>query len=339
MEFKIYHKIKQFKDIVRDINFKANYKGQGPDGEPVYEETVKPSLEFTGTVKLHGTNAGICYTPEEGIVAQKRGSLLSPDQLSSHFGFNQFVQVTQKEALTNAMKLLWERYCEPGEQITLYGEWAGKGVQKRVAISEIDKSFFYFDCKVYNPTTGEDTWIKMREINIDNIPNVYSIYNYNVWRINIDFNNPGEIQNTLIKITTDVEKKCPVAKAFGYLGVGEGVVWTTFWKGEKYIFKVKGKKHSTSKVKTLASIDPEVLNSINAFVDYACTTNRIEQGIQEIGATEKKHMPDLLRWVCNDIIAEEDNELKANNLEWKQVAREVNNRVRQHFFTKIDTVL
>ena len=47
-------------------------------------------------------------------------------------------------------------------------------------------------------------------------------------------------------------------------------------------------------------------------------------------------MPDLLRWVANDIIAEEDDVLRANNLEWKQVAKEVSSRVRQTFFAQID---
>ena len=28
MKFKAYHKIRQFKDIIRDISFKSNYKGQ-----------------------------------------------------------------------------------------------------------------------------------------------------------------------------------------------------------------------------------------------------------------------------------------------------------------------
>ena len=74
------------------------------------------------------------------------------------------------------------------------------------------------------------------------------------------------------------------------------------------------------------------------FVEYACTPNRIEQGIQEVGATEKKDMPNLLKWVANDIIAEETQELVANNLEWKQVARECSNRVRQYFFEKLDKI-
>lgn len=338
MIFNAYHKIRQFKDIVRDIQFKANYKGQGPDGEPVYQETEKPVLKFKGTVKLHGTNAGICYTPEKGIVAQKRGSLLDPGQLAGHFGFNQFVQVSEKDRLEQLMANLWFSYCEAGEQITLYGEWAGEGIQKGVGISQGEKAFYAFDCKVYNPTTDTHTWIDISENKLMEIERMYNIHDFMTFSMDIDFNKPGYAQNDLISYTEDVEKMCPVAGQLGKIGIGEGIVWTTYWKGDKYIFKVKGDKHSTTKVKKLASADPEVLQSIDAFVNYACTVNRIEQGIKEVGATEKRQMPDLLRWVANDIIAEEDTELKTNNLEWKQVAKEVSNRVRQHYFAKLDKI-
>lgn len=49
-------------------------------------------------------------------------------------------------------------------------------------------------------------------------------------------------------------------------------------------------------------------------------------------------MPELLKWVTNDIISEEANALEANNLEWKQVSRECSNRVRQYYFALLDTI-
>lgn len=107
---------------------------------------------------------------------------------------------------------------------------------------------------------------------------------------------------------------------------------------EKQVMKVKGKKHSVSRVKKLASVDPELIQSISEFIDYACTPNRIEQGVQEVNATEKRDMPALLKWVANDIITEETYTLVANSLEWKQVASEFANRVRQYYFAKLNKV-
>jgi hypothetical protein len=338
MEFKAYHKIKQFKDVVRAIQHQANFRGLDIDGEPIYEETEKPTITFKGTVKLHGTNAGICYYDGK-MLAQKRSSFLEVDRLDSHMGFNIFVQVAEKENFYKLMEKLYTKYCVSGNQITLYGEWAGKGIQKGVGISTLDKAFYIFDCRIYNPVEEESRWVDVSEfISELSIPNVYNMHQFESYSMDIDFNNPGLVQNKLIEITSEVERECPVTRQLGGAGIGEGVVWTGYYKGEKYIFKVKGEKHSTTKVKKLASVDVEVLKSIQEFVDFACTKNRIEQGITEVGAKEKSDTPELLRWVANDIMAEESDTLKANNLEWKQVARECSNKVRQYFFSKLDTI-
>lgn len=341
MKFNKYHKIVQFKDVIRDISYNANYKGINEKGEAIYENSKKPTIKFKGTVKLHGTNALITYHPNDGIKAGKRSSLLAVDQLRAHFNFNQFVQVTRQQEFLDLMDSLWNKYCKDNEQITLYGEWAGNGVQKSVGISLLPKAFYIFDCKIYNIETEEFKWIDVEELKFD-IEGVYNINDFETYSIDIDFNNPGLIQNTLVDITTNVEKECPVSKKL--IGnsdvelVGEGVVWTSYYNGQKYIFKVKGHKHSVTKVKTLANVNPELIKSIIEFVDYACTENRIEQGIKEVNATEKKDIPNLLKWVANDIITEENDVLQANNLEWKQVARDFSTRVRQYYFKKLETV-
>ncbi|MFT6125788.1 MAG: hypothetical protein ACJAVA_000229 [Flavobacteriaceae bacterium] len=338
MEFKAYHKIRQFYNIVRDIQFKANFQGQGSDGEPLYEETVKPTLTFIATTKLHGTNAGVCYTPKKGVVAQKRGSLIGKEELASHFGFNQFVQVEKKLFFTDLMEELYTEHCKFGEQLTIYGEWAGKGIQKSVGISELPKGFYIFDCKIYNAEKDTQRWLDITDWIFES-DKVFNINEFPTWKLNIDFNKPGLFQNKLVEITEQIEKECPVSKQLGIdNSLGEGAVWTCYWNEEKYIFKVKGEKHSVSRVKKLASVDPEVVNSIYEFVEYACTPNRIEQGIQEVNATEKRDMPALLKWVVNDIITEETDTLIANGLEWKQVASNCSNRVRQYFFNKIEKV-
>ena len=338
MKFKPYHKIRQFKDIVRDITANANYKGKDEFDNPIYEESIKPILTFTGTVKLHGTNSMVYYTPEKGIIAGKRSSGLNPDQLTAHMGFNQFVQVTKKDYFTELLSKLHYLFCEDNEQIIIYGEWAGKGIQKGVAISELNKAFYIFDCKVYNEEFDTHTWIDIAHIDFPEESNIYVITDFPTFEITIDFNNPKLSQNKLIELTKAVSDQCPVANQLGVKGIGEGIVWKCEWRGERYIFKVKDDRHQQSKVKTLANVDVEVITSIDAFIEYACTINRIEQGIIETEAKEKKDMPDLLRWVAHDIISEENDVLQKNNLEWKQVASGCNNKVRMHFFAQIDKI-
>jgi len=379
MKFKAYHKIGQFKDIVRDVKHQANFRGLDECGEPIYEETVKPTVKFKGTVKLHGTNAGVCYHPNSGMFAQKRKPLteiidkqeivvnngfLKKDHVVSHEGFTAFINHTEKSGFETMMKNLWSVYCTKDEQITLYGEWAGLGIQKGVAISTLHKAFYIFDCKIYNLTTEEERWVDISELS-PQIDNAYNIHQFETYSLYIDFNKPELFQTKLAEFTEIVEKECPVSKAFGAkkeiikplkwyhkilnifgfnfkaefsLSVGEGIVWTGFWNGQKYIFKVKGEKHSSSKVKVLAKVDPEIVKNIYEFVEYACTKNRIEQTIQENGIKQKSDMPKLLSLIANDIMDEEADVLKANGLEWKQVANKVANKVRQHLFAKLDKI-
>lgn len=327
MIFKKYHKIRQFRDIVKAVTMKANFIGLDADGKPMYEEREKPVLTFTGTVKLHGTNAGISYNGTE-LKCLKRSSFVS----DGHFGFPEFVMKNKLDFISEMHKL-WDDHCEKGEQIIAYGEWAGAKIQKGVGISNIDPAFFVFDAKVYNPETDESKWIDISGYEFEK---AYNIYDFPTFTVDIDFNNPKAILNKLVELTETVEKECPVAKQLGHSGIGEGVVWTAFWENEKYIFKTKGEKHSASKVKKIASVDPEKLASITEFVEYAVTENRVHQAMQETNADSRKQTGDVLRWLANDIIEEESDQLEANGLTWKDVAKECSSKGRILFFKFLD---
>jgi len=216
------------------------------------------------------------------------------------------------------------------------------GIQKGVGISELPKSFYIFDAKIRKIETNSDVWVYVATSDFEfDLDNVHNIYDFPIYNVIVDFNEPKKSQNAFIEITEQVEKECPVAKQLGVEGnlVGEGVVWTTFWEGEKFIFKVKGDKHSNTKVKKLAKVDTEKLENIEKFVEYACTENRIEQGIQESNATERKDVGELIRWVANDIIDEEMDTLKDNNLEWREVAKHVATKTRKYYFDKLNEIL
>lgn len=111
---------------------------------------------------------------------------------------------------------------------TIYGEWAGKGTQTGVAISNIEKSFFIFGVKISKPNDPDHTsyWVDYSNLR-KNDKRIYNIDDFKTYSIDIDFNMPGLAQNKLAEITNEVEAECPVAKEFGHLGIGEGVVWST----------------------------------------------------------------------------------------------------------------
>jgi hypothetical protein len=123
----------------------------------------------------------------------------------------------------------------------------------------------------------------------------------------------------LIEITNEVEKQCPVGKTFGVEGIGEGVVWRCIseWtennlnqiKTTDLIFKVKGEKHSDTKVKKLANVDVEKVNSINEFVEKVLTEHRLEKMLELIKQDGYELIPQsipfFLKLIGQDIIKEE----------------------------------
>lgn len=334
--------IEQFRSIVANINRQYNFVGLDENGEAIYDQSLpKPILKFKGTVKLHGTNAGVSYNTKSGIWAQSRENIITPEKDNAGFAF--FVHSHETDFVKLFLEVSTKENIDlDNNTITIYGEWVGKGIQKGVGISNIDKSFFIFGVKITPHTeTEEETranpayWVDSSYLR-DVIVRIFNIEDFKTYEIDIDFNMPQLIQNTLSDLTIEVENECPVAKTFGESGVGEGIVWSVEFKGVIHRFKVKGEKHSTSKVKTLAAVDVEKLNSVNDFVEYAVTESRFNQGLENTFPNNEpidvKKMGDLIRWVVNDILKEEMDTLVKNGLEPKDVNKYVSSKVREMFF-------
>lgn len=335
-----YGKTKQFRDVIRDIAHAVRFRGLDENHQPIYNNEDLPTLKFRGSVKLHGTNAGISWNPDTGLVCMSRNNIVTAP---GHFGFPDMILQEQSdiiETIHQAIKLSGRPGLRTNESISIYGEWAGPGVQTGVAISQIPrKTWFIFAIK-FTDSEGNGHWIENVDQLICRSERVKNIHEFTSYEMEIDLNNPALSQNNLIEITNRVEEICPVALSFGPQGLGEGVVWEAWYKDMRFNFKVKGEKHSSSKVKKLAPVDPEKAKSISEFIDYAVTENRVDQAMFEIAAGEteltRKHTGDILRWIANDIITEEVETMKNSMLEWKDVGKQASDKARRIFFAKID---
>jgi hypothetical protein len=125
--------------------------------------------------------------------------------------------------------------------------------------------------------------------------------------------------------------------------IGEGIVWSCEFQNVVHRFKVKGEKHSASKVKTLAAVDVEKLNSIKEFVDYAVTESRVNQAIENVFPNQEpldvKKMGDVIRWVVNDVIKEEMDTMIENNLEPKEINKYISTKTREMFLIKLNELV
>lgn len=330
-----FSKIGQFRQVVTSINKMVNYVGRDENDEPIYDPSIKkPVLTFKGTVKLHGTNSSVCYNDGD-FWTQSKEQVLSLEE--DNYGFCKYVMENQ-EIFQNLLNRVIERFNVNTKIFTvaIFGEWMGAGIQKGMGISKMDKTFVIFAIKIDNPhdENFKSLWVDSTWLN-DNENNIYNIDDFESHEIDIDFNMPQLAQNKLVDYMLKVEEQCPVAKHFGHEGKGEGMVWRTTYKDNDFKFKVKGEKHSSSKVKTLAKVDTEKLNSINEFVEYAATENRFKQAMEIIfkgNEIDIKKLGDVLRWVIKDITEEEADTMEDNGLTSKDVNKYLSTKIRNMFF-------
>lgn len=316
-----YPKIEQFRNVVKEARLRTDYAGKDKQGRPVYLNVADyPTLPFVGTVKLHGTNAAVVKYKDR-IEYQSRSRVLS--LTSDNAGF--MLAMSAKN-----LKLLFEG-IEFKESVAIFGEWCGSGIQKGVAVSELPKMFVIFGVQV------DGIWVDIYPQ--DNEQGIYNIVQFPTYPIDINFNAPELAQNKLLELTLDVEKECPVGAYFGVSGVGEGIVFRCVSEDPKYRglqFKSKGEKHSVTKVKTLNPVDTEAIESMNEFVEYAVTENRLKQGldyIQEQGLPiDQKSTGDFLRWVVNDVIKEEGDTIIKNQLDPKKLNGLISKKARTWYF-------
>jgi hypothetical protein len=295
-----------------------------------------PVYDYVGTVKLHGSNAGIRRTIDGELIAQSRTRIL--DIASDNYGFAKFINDNR-----DAIHALFNMYFDTNSDVVLYGEWIGKGIQSSVAISELDKHFVLFSVRI----NGEyqDGFIPFPEYIQDNEIGIYNISQIPSYHLTIDFSNPTEALEDANRFTLEVEEECPWGKFRGVTGTGEGIVWipiqcptiSDLW------FKTKGGKHSgKDRVKGIkASISPEKAETIAQCLHLVLPEWRLQQGLQvleERGIDIDYHaIGPYLKWINQDILKEESDTISENNIEWKEITKAISSHARKYIMEIIET--
>ncbi|CAK5228130.1 unnamed protein product [Aphanomyces euteiches] len=326
--------IEQFRHVIAAVAYHAQYVGRDEDNKPIHDTTKPlPVLTFHGSVKLHGSNTGIvfhAYSPAE-IQFQSRSRILSVkddyEGFANHMTRHLDCLVELKQAIAESVG----PDSTADQTIAVFGEWCGGNIQKGVALAQLPKMFVMFGVLV-----GE-RWLDMtllRSVEFE-AARIFHVHRFGEWAITIDFNAPKESQPELEQLTALIEEECPAGKHFGISGVGEGIVWkcvTPGFTGPRFWFKTKGERHAMpdpslkgAKVpKQAAPVDPELVHSIQAFIDLAVSDARLEQGLsvlKERGIEITiKSMGEFIKWVQQDVAKEETDTMAANGLEFKTLA-------------------
>lgn len=301
----------------------------------------RPTITYRGKVKLHGTNAAIMVAPNGDVTGGKRSGICTVDV--DNAGFAAWLETVKKRLTPH-----------PTETYIIYGEWAGPGIQKSVAVSEIEKKAF-FPFSVY--FTETNNWVFEPEnikLYVDGLPDTY-VLPWSTDSLVVDMRLQSSMEDftsTIAPLVEACDKSDPFIKeVFGIDGIGEGYVfyptdtWLTYGEAKKYradyLFKAKGESHSNSKVskfKAIVPVDPVIAATINDFVSQFVTEARCMQGVNEAcgGEVVSANIGKFMAWIGADVKKESVNELEASGLDWKTAGKAVNQAGRDWFIRRID---
>lgn len=310
--------------------------------DPSEEGIMSPVVTYRAKPKIDGTNGGIQVFPSGHIAVQSRTTMLSARE--DNAGFFRWAKEHEKH---------FAGMAADGRHLTIFGEWCGMGIKKGTAICQIGRKVLaVFGAQIVDLTRGDPTtelFVHPERIQalVPEHPDIFVL----PWfrdPISLDFSDEANLEEKTKLINewiAEVEGSDPwISAVFGIRGVGEGLVFYPFVKGDgvepatymELAFKAKGEKHAVVRQKKPAMISPEVARSVEAFVDMFVTSARLEQGVDEAcgGTAEPRKTGAFLKWTREDVLKESTDELAASGLEWRQVEKALMQRARTWFLEK-----
>jgi hypothetical protein len=212
--------IGQFANAIRHVSQRTRYSGKDKNGDPVYNNAPLPTIEYRGTVKMHGTNAAIVYDPHtQDLAFQSRERTLTLEQDNAGFMLSMLGKQEKILEMMDVMRMAIGMRVDPARMV-VFGEWCGGSIQKSVALNAIPKMFVIFGVKVIpsveDGTEENNLWIDLDWVKHITLPDdgIHNILNFPTYEMEIDFENPHRVQNDIVELVNKVEAQCPVAMAF-----------------------------------------------------------------------------------------------------------------------------
>ncbi|NEO84758.1 MAG: hypothetical protein F6J87_10960 [Spirulina sp. SIO3F2] len=298
-----------------------------------------PKICYRAKVKLDGTNGGVQIFSDRCVAVQSRSQIITPQ--ADNAGFAAWVTANLDYFQTLATE----------QHLTIFGEWCGKGIQKRTAIAQLEQRIFAVFALQVGGINGQLARLIVEPEQIRaQLPEHLDVFvlPYQGDVFELDFSDRAQLQTQAERLNTQVGaiEQCDpwVAETFGIEGLGEGIVLypqdvaSDRLSYSELLFKAKGEKHQVVKTRKAVQIDPEVAQSIADFVALFVTPARLEQGATAVGGIDIQNIGPFLKWMGQDIQKESTAELAASGLTWKQVSKAIANTARGWYLQQVKQV-
>ena len=307
LESTLYPKILKFSDFLYTVNALQD----GP-----FKDVTIPLI---GSVKLHGTHADIVYasSSSDDFRLQSRNREALVPGSDDNLGFASYISSVGPKRILALRDRLLARYKELNPQasidgnIILAGEWCGRGVQKKVAISQLPRFFAIVSLNINGRWVEEWEYADI----CDEDARIYHVGKIGFFKHDLKMNDVKASELEIKRLVDEVERECPFAKVLGAAtGQGEGIVWKAaehccdpaFW------FKSKGDMLAVSNSSKLppSAVDQENRERIENFAKAIVTEVRLEQGWELLSQTEVPGIGVFLKWIIEDCLTEEKREIE-----------------------------
>ena len=293
---------------------------------------LPPKVQYIAKIKLHGTNAAITINENGDVFAQSRSRVITLGD--DNAGFAAYVET---------VKHVWKNPTKD-QVITYHGEWAGKGIQQKDAVTQLGRKYFFiFAVQIGNTMIVDPQAIEaLLPTDCIETDNVIVLPSYGTY--SVDFSSRDSLSFFADKLNEEVEKIAEVdpfiSDLFGVEGPGEGLVLAPHKPDgvdretySAYVFKAKTEAHRVKKSDKAVKISAETPDDILAFVEMFVTGARCEQGLMEVceGIPDIRMTSKFLAWVGGDVKKESTLELESMGLEWKNVSAHVNKAAAKWF--------
>ncbi|KAG0129049.1 hypothetical protein HOY82DRAFT_621039 [Tuber indicum] len=305
--------------------------------------------DFRGTVKIHGANTTLVFRDCNNLASvaiQSRNKILPwPPGNGDDNGVAEFLAGVPLDSL--AQSVFGARKAK-FRTLIIAGEFAGKGIQKGTGVSGLERFFMVFNICV------DDLWQDMGRLSDVALPGyrVFNIMNYKTFKVAINLNADTTVaERQMMEYTKEVANDCPVAKALGGSGIGEGIVWTMLVPIRHHRPSVLGFKTKSDiflatayapRAPPTAPVTQEPKTIVDEFVSYAVGQRRLEQGVEymaEMGIPLKaENFKSFTRWVIDDTLKEEAEQMKVTKAHPSLVCVKIGNLARDWFDKYLEKV-
>ncbi len=298
-----------------------------------------PTVRLGRKIKLHGTNGGVRVAPDGAVAAQSKSRDITSEK--DNAGFAKWVE-TNVSAFAAVAK---------GQTITIFGEWAGLGIQRKDVVTTLKaKYFFVFSVQLGDYMITNPRVIEMMVPDLDNLLIIpWDASGGSDLMFTIDFGDIEAAREFTDMASVDAEKVGEldpfIASVFEVEGSGEGHVYMpidSLMRDEfsELTFKVKAESHRVKQTEKAASVKVEIPEDVQDFVKKFVTDARGEQAVAEAcgGLYEKRFMSKYMKWMGQDIKKESEVELAEMGKAWKDVSAPLNANVARWYLQKCEAI-